>query len=147
MLQNGTESAEKADYFRLEWMGGGYRLNGNEKKHVQLLGQCKRYYMTGRSYTEESGFVKATHRLEGDIGMLLWNGMARKVVSTNGFVCLSQTNFFLFLNHQEELCGGVNGVSRERRNKHPVRIEPPMSGVLVVGELVVGKRHFWRYLC
>jgi hypothetical protein len=84
MLQDGTESKEKADYFRLKWKVGGYRLNGLEKKHVQLLEQRKRDYMTGSGYTEDSGFVRA----EGENGKLLVDRMVRKLVSANVFFCL-----------------------------------------------------------
>ena len=34
--------------------------------------------MTGWGYREERGFAKATHRLEGDNGMLLVDGMAKE---------------------------------------------------------------------
>ena len=70
-LEDGTESKERSGYFRLEWKVGGYRLNGLKKRHVQLLEQRKRDYMTGRGYPEESSFVRATHRLEGKNSTLL----------------------------------------------------------------------------
>jgi hypothetical protein len=50
--------------------------------------------MTGQCYTEESVFTTATHRLEGDNGMLLVDGMAKKHVYTNGFVCLYLNQLF-----------------------------------------------------
>ena len=70
-LENGTDSKEKSSYFRLDWKVGGYRLNGLEKKDVLLLEGRKRDYMTGRGYPEDSGFVRATHRVEGKSSMLL----------------------------------------------------------------------------
>jgi hypothetical protein len=87
-LQNGTESAEKADHFYLEWMVGGYWLKGLEKKHVQLLEQRKRDYMTGRVYTEESDFARATHHSEGENGMLLASGWDGKKASLYKWFCL-----------------------------------------------------------
>ena len=70
-MEDGTESKEKAGYFRLEWKLGGYQLNGLKKRHVQLLEHRKRDYMTSRGYPEDSGFVRETHRLEGKSSMWL----------------------------------------------------------------------------
>jgi hypothetical protein len=50
--------------------------------------------MTGWGYTVESAFAEATHHLEGDNGMLLVDGMAKKHVYTNNFVCLYLNELF-----------------------------------------------------
>jgi hypothetical protein len=52
MLEDGTDSKEKAGIFRLEWNVVGYRLNGLEKRDVELLEHRKRDYMSGRGYQE-----------------------------------------------------------------------------------------------
>ena len=75
MLENGTQSKEKAGYFRLAWKVGGYRLSGLQKRDVLLLDRRKRDYMSARGYTDGSCFVRATHRVEGKRRMLVldWN--------------------------------------------------------------------------
>ena len=70
-MEDGTESKEKAGYFRLEWSLGGYRLNGLNMREVEQLELRKKVYMTSRGYPEDGGFVRATHRLEGTNRMLL----------------------------------------------------------------------------
>jgi hypothetical protein len=73
VLENGTQSEDRAAYFRLEWKVGGYRLNGLKKRDVQMLEHRKKDYMTSRGYSEESGFVGSTHRVEGKNSMWLLN--------------------------------------------------------------------------
>ena len=73
VLENGTQSEERAAYFRLEWKVGGYRLNGLKKRDVQILEHRKQEYMTSRGYSGENGYAEATHRVEGKNSMWLLN--------------------------------------------------------------------------